>query len=358
MTPLVSSIIPACNAEFTIVRCVESVLNQSWENLEIIIIEDGSKDRTGEVLRKMERIWEQQGKTGCFKNSGRSLNILEQENHGVSFSRHRGLELARGEYVTFLDADDYIEVDYIAAFVRAAEAEHAEVCLCGYTEVSENGERRREHSPLDGYDRYERGTSEEYAYHMLSTCARFYRTEFCRKHDIPMVMPGDVRGEDIPAGLRANYFCEKVCIVDQCGYYYVQRAESARHRMRGLRNYRLPLDEIESVVRECAAEHALRTAKETSKETAEEKGHWQYFELGIVRVFITFLWDLGRGADREDKRTVFQWASRILEDELADYKENPKLMSLTKTKAPLHQRAAVWLFMHLFCMGSLRRHYE
>lgn len=348
----VTIIIPAYNAEGTIERCVRSALEQTWQELEILAVNDGSTDGTGAVLQRIAAEPEQgQQETGQAVGSGRQqganpsgrrcsarLRILEQDNHGASYSRARGTALAEGEYLTFLDADDYLAPDYIENFALAAERTQADLYLCGYTEVFADG-RKREH-PAGAV--YERGTAEEYAYRMLAACARFYRTDFCRECDFPVVS-GAVRGEDIPVGLKTNYMAEEICLVNQCGYYYVQHGGSARHQLRGLKRYELPLGEIRRTVRECAM----------AEKCSHAQGHWHFLEFGVLRVFVTFLWDLGQGAGRERQRAIYAWERELLENELQDWADNPYLRLFTGLQVPFYQKAAVWLFLQLYRTGWL-----
>ena len=411
----VTIIIPAYNAENTIERCVRSALGQSWQDLEILVVNDGSTDGTGAVLERMaseqEHRCREQGRHGrqhrekdrggndsgsdfrrngsegnnsgndsgadSANRSGQSgsvrLRILEQDNRGVSCSRARGLALAEGEYLTFLDADDYLAPDYIKNFALAAEETRADLYLCGYTEVLADG-REREHPPGAVY---ERGTAEEYAYRMLAACARFYRTDFCRSCGLAAV-PGKVRGEDIPVGLRTNYMAERICLVQQCGYYYVQHEASARHQLRGLRRYELPLEEIRRIVQECAEDYAhqnpsaerspvigagecaeagaqrsdARSAADAEKRSFPQ-GHWHFLELGVLRVFVTFLWDLGRGAGRERQQAIYEWERDLLRNDLQDWRDNPYLKLFNRLRVPFSQKAAVWLFLQMYRTGWL-----
>ena len=91
----VSVIIPMYNAESYIRQCIHSVISQTWDNLEILVIDDGSTDRSLEICEELGRI------------DGR-IRILTQKNRGVSAARNRGMEAAVGEYVFFLDSDDAI----------------------------------------------------------------------------------------------------------------------------------------------------------------------------------------------------------------------------------------------------------
>lgn len=96
-----SVIIPAYNAEHTIRRCLESLLNQPHENAELIIINDGSTDATGDICREYAT------QHGCIR-------YFEKENGGVASARNLGLEKAAGEYILFVDSDDYVTENYFA----------------------------------------------------------------------------------------------------------------------------------------------------------------------------------------------------------------------------------------------------
>ncbi len=121
-SPLVSIIIPYFNAAQFIEECVNSVLNQSHSNIEIIIVDDGSADNGLEKLAHMPQ-----------------LTIIHQKNAGACVARNRGLEIARGEFVKFLDADDYLEKDCIALQVEEALKHDNNTIIYGnFTIVSQN----------------------------------------------------------------------------------------------------------------------------------------------------------------------------------------------------------------------------
>jgi len=96
MQPLISVIVPVYNVEKYLPQCLDSVIGQTYENLEIICVNDGSTDKSLDILREYER-----------KDS--RIKVIDKKNEGVSIARNTGLDAARGEYVHFLDSDDYIE---------------------------------------------------------------------------------------------------------------------------------------------------------------------------------------------------------------------------------------------------------
>lgn len=115
----VSIIIPAFNAEKSIVGAINSCLSQSHQYCEVIVINDGSTDKTGELV------------SARYSDNSQVI-IVNKENEGVGKARNTGLALASGEYVYFLDADDYLDKTAIQLMVEAIESEHADVAISGY----------------------------------------------------------------------------------------------------------------------------------------------------------------------------------------------------------------------------------
>ncbi|MDE7311143.1 MAG: glycosyltransferase [Eubacterium sp.] len=117
--PLVSIIIPAFNAEEYLHRCLESVWTQNYVNWECIIINDGSKDATAQIAQE----W-------VYKD--RRFLYFYQQNQGMGLARNRAVSLAKGEYVTFIDSDDWVEPDYVRAMFFAMAENHADVCKSNF----------------------------------------------------------------------------------------------------------------------------------------------------------------------------------------------------------------------------------
>lgn len=122
----ISVIIPVYNTENYIKKCIDSVLAQTYSDLEIIVIDDGSTDGSLNICRKME------------KNDSRVI-VFHQENSGVSSARNKGLEMASGEWVSFLDSDDYLDEDFYETLIDAVDM-NAPIICCGVRPVNENGE--------------------------------------------------------------------------------------------------------------------------------------------------------------------------------------------------------------------------
>jgi len=118
MSPKISVIVPVYNVEKYLSRCVESIIHQTYEDLEIILVDDGSTDRSGELCDEYE------------KRDGR-IRVIHKENGGISSARNIGLQYATGEYIGFVDSDDYIDPEmYMTLFDRII-SESADIAICG-----------------------------------------------------------------------------------------------------------------------------------------------------------------------------------------------------------------------------------
>lgn len=119
--PLVSIIVPVYNAENTLEKCVDSICRQTYNNLEIILVNDGSKDKS---LEKINRI----------ANNDKRIIVIDKKNSGVSETRNLGIEAATGDFISFVDSDDYIDLELYDSLLQLALSHKAEVvALINYT---------------------------------------------------------------------------------------------------------------------------------------------------------------------------------------------------------------------------------
>ena len=123
---LVSIIIPVYNVRPYLAEALDSVLNQSYDNLEIIIIDDGSTDGSGELCDK-------------YQKKDKRVRVIHQENRGISSTRNAGLEVMTGEVVAFLDSDDAYHPDYVRTMMTAMLRENADIVECKFTRHKTTG---------------------------------------------------------------------------------------------------------------------------------------------------------------------------------------------------------------------------
>lgn len=128
MSRIVSVIIPAYNVDKYISKCLNSVLEQSYQDIQIIVVDDGSTDRTLEIIKE-------------YSSKDSRIIAIHKDNGGVSSARNKALEYATGEYITFLDADDALESDAIAILIKTIENSSADWVFAGYSRRDETGNR-------------------------------------------------------------------------------------------------------------------------------------------------------------------------------------------------------------------------
>lgn len=123
---LVSIIIPVYNSEQYISRCINSIINQNYKKIEIICIDDGSRDSSLNIIND-------------YVNKDNRIKVYSQPNSGPSIARNYGLDMANGEYITFCDSDDYLESSYIQELVQAMEQLDVDIVASGYIDISKYG---------------------------------------------------------------------------------------------------------------------------------------------------------------------------------------------------------------------------
>lgn len=128
MNSLISVIIPVFNVEKFLPRCVESVQKQTYTNIEIILVDDGSPDRCAEIC-------------DAYAEKDSRIRVIHKKNGGLSDARNAGMDIARGEYFCFIDSDDYIQPTMLEHMSSAIESSGAKLALCNLMCVDEKGSR-------------------------------------------------------------------------------------------------------------------------------------------------------------------------------------------------------------------------
>ena len=156
MNPSVSIIVPVYNARKTIARCIESIINQEFQDFELLLVNDGSKDDSGQIC-------------DSYAAQDKRIRVIHKDNSGVSDSRNMALDLAKGKYIQFLDSDDWITTDATNLFFRAAEDHHCDMVISDFYRVV--GQRVSHKGDIDDDAVM---TREDYAAHMMENPADFY----------------------------------------------------------------------------------------------------------------------------------------------------------------------------------------
>lgn len=212
MNPTVSIIVPVYNAERTIGRCIESILNQEFQDFELLLVNDGSTDGSGALC------------DGYAEKDPR-VRVIHKPNTGVSDTRNTALNEARGTYLQFLDSDDWITSDATSVLVRAAESTRCDLVISDFYRVV--GERVSQKGDIDDDSLM---TREEYAAHMMENPADFYygvlwnklyRRSIVEQHHLRMD-PQISWCEDFMFNLEYIRYAETFRAIQVPIYYYVK----------------------------------------------------------------------------------------------------------------------------------------
>lgn len=233
MSDLVSVVIPIYKVEAYLNRCVESVVNQSYRNLQIILVDDGSPDNCPQMCEE-------------WKNKDNRIEVIHKQNAGLGMARNSGMDLASGSYVTFVDSDDYIAVDTIEKLYRLAKANNSDVCYYGCVDVID-GQESAKTPPLklhfEGKEvRSEFGMSlignlpedGKSIYTGNSACYAFYKMSFLRKNNIRFNSEKEKYiSEDLMFNVNVCSHAEILDILPESLYYYViRKSDSLRSTYR------------------------------------------------------------------------------------------------------------------------------
>ena len=211
--PLVSVIIPVYKVEKYLDRCVQSIIGQTYRNFEVFLVDDGSPDNCGQICDK-------------YAAEYYCIHVIHQKNAGQGAARNRAAKLAKGEYISFIDSDDYIEPDYLEYLVSLIKKYNADVSIGGFGYLYEGntpGKRKMENETeceLSGEEalirmNYNKGLG-------ATPWAKLYRKELIIRYPFP---EGQIY-EDLATLYKIFCDSEKVVLGNRTIYYWVQRVGS------------------------------------------------------------------------------------------------------------------------------------
>lgn len=212
MSALVSIIVPVYNLEDYIENCINSLLNQTYKNIEIICIDDGSKDNSASVIKKLMEI-------------DKRIKYFYQENAGVSAARNKGLDNVQGEYVMFVDGDDYMHFQAVDMLVRCIEVKNCDMVSAHQMYTTSLKQEMKEIVNYNCNDASHEDLFKEVNGNVIakSSCAKLIRKDVAFRTRFPV---GITNGEDANYIIRLLATDIKTCIVDQTLYYYYSRENS------------------------------------------------------------------------------------------------------------------------------------
>jgi len=216
----ISVIIPVYEVEPYLERCLDSVVNQTYTNLEIILVDDGSPDRCGEIC-------------DSYARSDSRIKVIHKNNEGLSEARNTGLEIINGDFVFFLDSDDYIEHKAIEFLARRAKETDADLVIGNFIIIDETGkmiyrdpfenEKLDVHSLRKSSEKFKYFFGRKYGAYGASVCNRLYNIKFLRSVNIKFEKNEVVYPEDMLFNMKMYINDPKIELVNEHIYYYVMR---------------------------------------------------------------------------------------------------------------------------------------
>lgn len=227
--PLISVIISVYGVEKYISQCLESVINQTYKNLEIIVVNDGTKDRSADIAKEY-----------AAKDS--RIKVYDFKNGGLSVARNRGLEIATGEYISYLDSDDWLDTKMYETLLETAMKNEADMVKCGIIETNGVAEEKITFKDVKIINNDQHKAFKNYFKGILWTLAwnGLYKKELAKK----VKFPDNVVHEDNYSSGMFLYLAKKVIAMPFCLNYY--RVNDAGISKGGVKK---PLDKILAIIK-------------------------------------------------------------------------------------------------------------
>ena len=240
--PLVSIIVPVYNAQNSVARCLESICAQTWKDIEVILVNDGSRDESFSICEQ-------------FREKDPRIVLVDKSNSGVSETRNCGMSLAKGKYVQFVDSDDYLDPDFTERLVTAAEANNADLVIAPYwmvipansSKATQALENLQENLGIDAEKRpddireygflpegiYDRDT---FALRLMEKPASFFYSVLWNKlYRRDLIQMAHIRfehvvyAEDQLFNTRYLQAAQRFAAIDEAAYCYIQNPQSVCH---------------------------------------------------------------------------------------------------------------------------------
>ncbi|MCI5773555.1 MAG: glycosyltransferase [Erysipelotrichaceae bacterium] len=210
MSILVSIVVPIYNVEKYLSKCIDSIIAQTYQNLEIILVNDGSKDNSLAICQN-------------YANKDARVKIIDKVNGGLSDARNAGIQQAKGEFVAFIDSDDFIKAKMIEEMLAQIQITNSDICVCDMEYLYDDGR-------LDfaGGGAFDQGSVKEDSELMVinnSACNKLYRLALFND----WLFPVGKYYEDLATVPVLLYKAKKICKVNEAFYVYYQRSGSIAH---------------------------------------------------------------------------------------------------------------------------------
>lgn len=218
---LVTVVVPIYNVEKYLERSIESIVNQTYKNIEIILVDDGSPDNCPEIC-------------DLWAEKDNRITVIHKKNAGLGMARNTGIENANGKYIFFFDSDDCVDTSIIEKCVASAEKYNSDAVIYGRYEVYDDGRvvAKKLNSPKEIFksqDVVNDILPAMFTYNMgfgVSACSKMFSLDTIRKHSLHFISEREIISEDAYFALEFFSRASAVSIVNECLYFYYRRDNS------------------------------------------------------------------------------------------------------------------------------------
>lgn len=214
----ISIIVPVYNVEQYLKKCINSILNQSYKNIELILVNDGSTDNSGKICDE-------------YAEKDNRIKIIHKKNGGLSDARNVGIENSTGTYLSFIDSDDYVEIDMIECLYKACIKNDCDIAWCNMIRENNDGKQS-----VEVISNQECLFSKEDAYKNIllynpSVCTKLFKTSLFDNIQFPT---GKLYEDIITMNLLINN-SKSIVHIGSAKYHYIQRNDSISHNLFNLK---------------------------------------------------------------------------------------------------------------------------
>lgn len=215
---MISVIVPVYNVEKYLEQCIDSLLSQTYQNFEIILVDDGSTDSSGKIC-------------DIYKENHKNIKVIHKKNEGLGFARNTGLLYATGEYVTFIDSDDYVDKYLLEDLYNGILETDVDVCIGGFKKVADSGQVLYEEKYDEQYFIHDSTTNKAFIKMLGSLPSKhdsirmsvwnvLYKLSIIKNNNIQFPSERELISEDLIFDFFYYQHVKKCKILDNSNYYY------------------------------------------------------------------------------------------------------------------------------------------
>lgn len=215
---MISVIVPVYNVEKYLEQCIDSIMNQTYKDFEIILVDDGSTDTSGKIC-------------DVYCEKFKNIHVVHKENEGLGYARNSGIDKAHGDYIVFIDSDDYVEKNMLQDLYNGIQEYGCDTCLGGHNRVNLEGEFISS-KPYEKVLFKDKNVLKEFIPRIIgsaaeksdsvsmSSCNVLYSMDIIKKNNLRFVSERDLISEDLIFNMDYFRYSKGILLIESCNYNY------------------------------------------------------------------------------------------------------------------------------------------